>query len=658
MKLKIFSPSGEILYSTNPDELGDINGYSYFHEHVARGKTYTKVVKKDTESLEGQKVAVDVVETYVPIMKGNKFYGAFEIYYDLSSRNRELNDFIVISSIVTLILMFGYLVTLIYVILRSDKRNSEILLEHLPRRLSSPFYSILLITISLFVTETIVMLVISALPSLSVITRAVFDSTLLVVLVSPMLYFFMLRPLLVHITELAHAKQRISHMSLYDDLTNLPNRTLFGDRLQQAVLHAERYKRKLAVLFLDLDNFKRLNDIFEHRGGDLILREIADRLSSNLRSSDAMARMNKEEVSSMVARLGGDEFSILLTEVQTIQDVIQAAGRVKNILSKPMMINDQEVFITSSIGIATYPGDGQDADSLLRNAHSATYYLKNHGRNNFQFYEDSMNETAFHRLILENDLHKALDNEEFILYYQPRMDILTGNIASLEALIRMIKPDRGIIPPMEFIPLAEESGLIVPIGEWVMRNACQMRKSWQYSGLIDTSISVNISGYQFQRQDFISTIARILEETGLDPSLLELEITETVMMQGGRESLTILHQLKDMGVCLAMDDFGTGYSSFSYLKSFPLDTIKIDRSFIRDVTTNKDTAAIVEAIVAMALRLDLRIVAEGVETGEQLAFLKDQGCHEIQGFFITPPLPADAIYPFIMETSNRAHIIS
>ena len=655
-KLKVFSPTGEILYSTSKEDIGTFNKESYFHAIVARGNSYTSVVKKDAPSLEGQTVKADVVETYVPIMQGDRFLGAFEIYYDISTRNQALHDFIVRSSMVILMVMTAFLVTIVFLIVRSEGKTENPYLGGLPRRYSSPFYLIFLITAAIFITDTAVMIITGAFPHLTLITKALFDATLLVLFVSPVLYFFMLRPLLLHIKELGLAQAQISRMSLYDELTNLPNRSLFQDRLRQALAHAERYEGKVGVLFLDLDNFKRVNDIFEHRRGDTILKEIAGRLTSSLRSSDSVARQQEDESMPTIARMGGDEFTILLSRLRSSQDAIRVAKRIISVMAAPFIVNSQELFISASIGIAISPVDGKDVDILMKNAHAAMYHAKKKGRNNYQFYEGSMNSTAYRRLILENDLRRAIDSEEFTLYYQPRIEIRSGRVVALEALIRWLKPGGAVISPMEFIPVAEESGLIIPIGEWVLRNACEQMKAWHDGGMQDLCVSVNISGHQFQKENLAATLSRTLAAVQLDPKRVELEITESIMMKGGEDALSILQALKEMGVNLAMDDFGTGYSSFSYLRQFPLDTIKIDKSFIRDVTSSKDTKAIVEAIIAMAHRLQLTTVAEGVEQEDQLEFLRRKGCDEIQGYLMSPPVPPKEIPALLRKLSGKAGV--
>jgi diguanylate cyclase (GGDEF)-like protein len=449
--------------------------------------------------------------------------------------------------------------------------------------------------------------------------------------------------------ERKRTEDRILRMAYYDTLTDLPNRSLFHDRLSKALAHAARYSGTCALLFLDLDNFKRINDTLEHRIGDLLLKGVADRLSNYVRSGDTVARQAVSLLTNTVARLGGDEFTILLTEISTLQDAARVGQRILNLLAQPFSLDGHEVFVTASIGIAIFPSDGEDMNTLIKNADSAMYHAKELGKNNFQFYKQSMNDTALERLTLENSLRKALERREFLLYYQPRIDLPSGDIIGLEALIRWEHKEMGLIYPRQFIPLAEETGLIIPIGEWVLKSACRQNKIWQSSGFICTpvTVSLNLSGLQFRQKDLIKIIEKVLDDSGLNPYYLELEITESVIMKNPEATAVMLHQLKKMGVRISMDDFGTGYSSFNYLKQFPLDIVKIDRSFIKDVTESREDAAIVKAIIVMAHTLNLRVVAEGVETQEQLELLRGFGCDELQGFLFSQPLPAEEISEFL-----------
>jgi diguanylate cyclase (GGDEF)-like protein len=451
------------------------------------------------------------------------------------------------------------------------------------------------------------------------------------------------------------SNERILRMAYYDDLTSLPNRVLFQDRLKQVLTHAERYKDQFAVMFLDLDNFKRINDTLDHRIGDLLLKDVAKRLSGYVRKADTVAYQKKHAFASTIARLGGDEFTVMLTDIRSIQDAGKVSQRMLDILSQPFRLDNHEVFITASIGIAIYPFDGVDTDTLLKNADIAMYHAKEQGKNNYQFYKQSMNTSAFERLNLENSLRKALVREEFILHYQPRMDLKTGAIVGTEALIRWNNPEKGLIPPSEFIPIAEETGIIMSIGEWVLKNACHQNKVWQDTRSLKTpvSVSINLSGYQFNQDTFINLVEKVLDVSCLEPEYLELEITESVIMKNAEKTIILLDKLKRMGLSISMDDFGTGYSSFSYLKRFPIDIIKIDRSFVKDITKNPDDAAIVRAILAMARNLKLKVVAEGVETEEQLEFLREHRCDEIQGFLLSAPLSPEEVPEFFKGRKSR-----
>jgi diguanylate cyclase len=448
--------------------------------------------------------------------------------------------------------------------------------------------------------------------------------------------------------EHRRAEERVMRAANYDHLTQLPNRALFNDRLQYTIDLAGRNRRTAALLFLDLDNFKRINDTLGHRTGDLLLKDAAGRLSGCVRKSDTVSRYQVDLSNPTVARVGGDEFIILLPEVGQCEDTITVARRIMDAMSHPFFLECHEVFVTASVGIAVYPIDGKDVDALLKNVDTAMYHAKSQGKNNFQFYEQRMNAAALKKLTLENQLHKALERQEFLLYYQPQIDIRTGEIVGTEALVRWQHPDLGMILPDEFIPLAEETGLIIPIGDWVLHTACAQNMAWQAAGLPPVRVAVNISTHQLRHQDFISSVTRVLAETGLPSHYLELEITESIMMQNIDTNLGIIHALKDMGLRFAIDDFGTGYSSFNYLKRLPMDAIKIDRSFVRDITANPDDAAIVIAMIAMSHSLNLKVVAEGVETEGQRVFLREQGCDLLQGYLLSRPMPSAEFESFLL----------
>jgi diguanylate cyclase (GGDEF)-like protein/PAS domain S-box-containing protein len=429
------------------------------------------------------------------------------------------------------------------------------------------------------------------------------------------------------ITERKEREERVRHLAHHDALTDLPNRVLLNDRIAQAVSLAERNGTRVAVMFLDLDRFKTVNDSLGHGVGDKLLQEVSRRLKLCMRASDT------------VSRLGGDEFVILMPDMADPGDVAVAAQKILDTVSRPYNIDGHELVSTPSVGIAVYPGDGADVDTLLRNADAAMYHAKESGRNNYQFFTQDMNARALERLSLERSLRRALERDELRLHYQPQYDIASGRIVGMEALIRWQHPEHGLVLPGRFMQFAEESGLILPIGEWVLREACRQSRVWQDAGLPRLRVSVNISALQFRQADFVDTVARALSAAGLDARCLELEVTESVIMHDAQSVTESLRRLKDMQLELAIDDFGTGYSSLSYLKRFPIDRLKIDKSFVQDVTADTDDAAIIVAIIALTRNLGLRTIAEGVETSEQLDFLRQQGCHEAQGFLLGRPLP-------------------
>jgi diguanylate cyclase (GGDEF)-like protein len=422
----------------------------------------------------------------------------------------------------------------------------------------------------------------------------------------------------------------MSYLAQHDSLTDLPNRTLFSDRLTEAIAMAQRYRRNLAVLYMDVDRFKHINDSLGHDVGDRLLQAIAVRLYACVRSSDT------------VSRQGGDEFVILLSEVTHVEDAGVIAEKILNALKTPYRIDDHDLHLTVSIGIASYPEDGAEAEALMKNADLAMYHAKDNGRNNYQFFQAEMNVRAVERQSVENGLRKAVGRQEFVLYYQPKMNLLTNAIVGVEALIRWRHPQRGLVPPAQFIPVAEQCGLIVPIGRWVIREACRQARAWQDAGLMPIRVAINISAVELHDKDFVATVRSILTETGLEPRYVEFELTETFLLQDSNSTSLVLRALKDLGVGLALDDFGTGYSSLSYLNRYPIDTLKIDRAFVRDITTDVDDASIVRAVISMGRSLHMRVVAEGVETQEQLAFLKQQSCPEAQGYYLNQPVEAEA----------------
>jgi diguanylate cyclase (GGDEF)-like protein len=448
------------------------------------------------------------------------------------------------------------------------------------------------------------------------------------------------------------SKKEIHHLAFYDALTNLPNRRLFSDRLHQAVEAASRNNHLMGILFIDIDNFKRINDTFGHSIGDKLLRTVAAQLLACLRRSDSVSHEFGEEQMS-VSRLGGDEFTVLLTHLKKAEDAARVAKRILDAVSVPFLLGDEEVVVTPSIGIAVFPYDGDDVENLVKNADTAMFHAKEKGKNNYQFYTNSMSATAFERLSMENALRKALTREEFQLHYQPKIELQSNRAIGLEALLRWNHPEMGMVSPADFIPLAEESGLIVPIGEWVLRTVCEQMRSWQNAGMTPLRVAVNLSACQFRQTLFSQLVRRILDETRVSSKWLELELTESVIMDDIQTSSTVLRELKNMGVHISMDDFGTGYSSLSLLKRLPLDTLKIDQSFVRDITNDPDDAAIVDAIVSLAHNLRLRVIAEGVETREQLEYLRSRGCDEVQGFLYSRSQPAEQIERWLSEFNKH-----
>jgi len=433
------------------------------------------------------------------------------------------------------------------------------------------------------------------------------------------------------ITERKVAEERIQFLAYSDALTGLPNRRLLEDRLTQALASARRQKGRVAILFLDLDTFKNINDSLGHSVGDLLLQELAERLKTWGREQDT------------VARVGGDEFLIVLTELKDITDAAVAAERLLDGIIGEYSIRGHALNITCSLGISIFPEHGADAETLIKNADAAMYSVKENGRNNFRFFTEEMNAQVVERLTLENPLRQALAKGELFLMYQPQMDIATGGIVGLEALLRWQHPDLGLVPPDRFIRIAEKSGLILPIGEWVLRAACSQARKWQDEGLPAVTVAVNVSAVQFRQEGFCELIRRLLHETGLSPQYLELELTESLLLADADVTISVLKELKSMGVRLAIDDFGTGYSSFSYLRQFRVSKLKIDRSFIRDVAVNPDDAAITSAIISMAKSLHLKVIAEGVESEVQMSFLRTHHCDEIQGYYFCKPLTADKV---------------
>jgi len=450
----------------------------------------------------------------------------------------------------------------------------------------------------------------------------------------------------VDITERKVAEERVQSLAYFDALTGLPNRTLLRDRLSLALAGARRKKSKVALFFLDLDRFKNINDSLGHSAGDLLLKGAAERLKAWGREQDT------------IARLGGDEFLVVVNDVKDVADAAVAAQRLMDGLTAEMVIQGHSLSVSCSLGISIYPEHGTDGETLIKHADAAMYTAKDNGRDNFQFFTSDMNAQAVERLNLENTLRTALDRKELFLMYQPQMNIASRKITGLEALLRWQHPEMGPVPPDEFIRIAENSGLIIPIGEWVLRTACSQARKWQDEGLTAVSVAVNVSAVQFRREGFSELIRQVLLETGLSPQYLELEVTESLLLSSADVTLSVLQELKNMGLSLAIDDFGTGYSSLSYLKRFPVSKLKIDRSFVRDVALNPDDAAITTAIISMAKSLNLKVIAEGVEDEAQMSFLRAHHCDEIQGYYFSKPLVADQVADKLRAEHSEARVKS
>ncbi len=447
--------------------------------------------------------------------------------------------------------------------------------------------------------------------------------------------------------DLGIAREKIlelSHLAQHDFLTGLPNRLLLNDRTTQAISFAARYSTQLAVMFVDLDHFKSINDTSGHAVGDKLLQVVAGRIVACVRRSDT------------VSRHGGDEFVVLLSQVEHAEDAVFIARKILRSLAEPYLIDQKQLLTNASIGVSTYPGDGQDAETLIHRADTAMYEAKKLGRNNYQFFKADMQARVLEWQSLEGNLRGALDRNEFTLHYQPKIELKTGRVTGVEALIRWKHPERGLIQPNAFVPIAEESGLIVPIGQWVLLEALRQARVWLDAGLPPVRIAVNVSALEFMAKDFLSGVRAALISTGVQPQNLELELTETVLMRDAESAVETLHALKAIGVQLAVDDFGTGYSSFSYLRRFPLDSLKVDRSFINEISSGGNDRTILSAMINIGRSLNHRVVAEGVETREQLHFLQQQQCSEGQGFFFCHPVIADKFAEFL-ETGARESVV-
>ena len=435
---------------------------------------------------------------------------------------------------------------------------------------------------------------------------------------------------------------KMAHLAQHDFLTNLPNRVLLNDRIAQAITLANRHHTQFALLFLDLDNFKHINDSLGHATGDKLLQSVTQRLKDCVRESDT------------VSRQGGDEFVILLAENKNSNDAAVSAQKILDELKAAHHVGKHQLHISTSIGISVYPADGLDAETLLKNADTAMYFAKDKGRNNYQFFIADMNTRAVERLIIQSNLGQAIEKQQLVLHYQPKVNIYTKEITGVEALLRWQHDDWGEVFPDIFVPVAEDSGLIIPIGRWVLRHACMQAKSWQNKGLAPITMAVNISAQEFLQKDFVESVRAALIETRLQPQFLELEITESVLMKDTEAARKTLHQLKQLGVILVVDDFGTGYSSLSYLQRLPIDVLKIDQSFVQNIESAEDDGIIVSAIISMANSLNLRVIAEGIENANQLAFLKAHHCQEGQGYFFGHPLKAEQFSAHLLNNMSAS----
>ena len=455
-----------------------------------------------------------------------------------------------------------------------------------------------------------------------------------------------------HLEEMVEQRtQELAYQAGHDSLTGLPNRLLFMDRVTQSISHCQKSGRKCAVLLFDLDLFKRVNDTFGHGVGDSLLQAVAERLSASSRSTSIYPRYTEIMPSVSISRLGGDEFSFLISDLNNVHDSIKVIQRIIESVSVPFHIEGHEIFLTASVGVSAFPGDGGNAAELLKNAETAMYHAKQHGRNDYEFYAQEMNARAFEHLILENQLRHAVERDEFTLFYQPQINLKSGKVVAIEALIRWNQPEIGMISPMQFIPVAEETGLIIPIGEWVLNRACDQLSALHKLCSPDLRVAVNLSAYQFKQHNLTEVVTATLERTGLPARCLELEITESALMEDMSGTVLLLETLHKIGVQISIDDFGTGYSSLNYLKTFPLDTLKIDQGFVRDMLSDEQDQAIVSTIIALADNLKLTVIAEGVEEEAHVEFLRDKQCHIAQGYFFSRPIPFEELTEYLKKSS-------
>lgn len=798
-KIKIFTDSGLIIYSTDFEDIGEINKKNYFHTIVAKGTPYTKVVHKDSKTLEGRLVSRDVLETYVPIIIDGKFIGAFEIYFDITDHRQRLDNAVLKSSLIPLFLMFIFLMTIIF-FLKTEKTPIKSVQESLSKRYNSPLFFFFVSAIAIFIAESVLMLFLSTWRPSSIMTEALFAASALVMLITPVLHYALVMPLTSHIgrrnkvegelllaheeleqrvqqrtaelneanvtlkqeiaqslqyqeqiqlsdsvlmntiegimitdadgiiqrvnssfslitsysatevigqnprilksdrhhpdfyknmwgsitqtgkwkgeiwnrrkngeifpewlsitaikdlsgatthyvgvfhdiSDIKRAEEQLSHQAFHDALTGLPNRILFADRLETALTIAKRHHHRLGLLFLDLDNFKNINDSLGHNMGDIYLQSVAKIIKNSCREEDT------------VSRLGGDEFTVILPDVDYPKGAVTLARRILQSFSMPVRVYEHKLAVSASIGISFYPDNGENAEELVKNADIAMYSAKNAGKNNFHLFSHEMNEQISRRMILENDLRDALENQEILVYYQPKINLISGTIVGAEALVRWQKKNGSIISPVEFIPVAEDTGLIIPIGEFVFDHACQQAKEW-HDGGFPIKVAVNLSTRQFRDENLLNMVKLAIKKRGVSAKALELEITESLLMDHEENAIKVLYQLKKEGLTVAIDDFGTGYSSLAYLKKMPINTLKIDRAFVKGLPDDKDDIALTTTIISVAESLGLTTVAEGAETIEQYNLLRELGCTEVQGFYFSPPVVPETLTTFLQENKK------
>jgi diguanylate cyclase (GGDEF)-like protein/PAS domain S-box-containing protein len=722
-KLKIYSSSGETLFSTDKKEIGHVNRKDYFSRVVAKGKPYTKTVSKNTETASGSISKTDVVESYIPIMRQEKFAGAFEIYYDISKRKSKLDalvtrlHWIIFPSSLVLL---GIIVILSLKASKDYERLREAELK-LQRAYTEMEQKVIDRTVKLRQTNTqlkkeiedrkqyekqmiqaasvfentiegivitdsegIIQRVNKAFTTItdfkpeevvgqnfriiksdrhdtafyeemwaSLITRGMWEGEIwnrrkdgetyperlsINAIKNPEGKTIHYVGLFHDVTDIKRSEKKLRYQANYDALTGLPNRQLFNDRLKMAITHALRNELPLGVLFIDLDDFKNVNDSQGHYLGDLMLKQVAERLTSCCREEDT------------VARLGSDEFLLLAQFIRKEEPAAtRLAERIVESFKKPFILGDKQIYVNASIGITIYPNDGNDVETLVKNADVAMYRAKSLGKNQFRLFTDEMNREVMRRIALGNDLRGGLEREEFMVYYQPKVNIQTGIVSGMEALVRWNRMKKEMVPPGEFISLAEDNSVIFPLGEWVLSTACRQAGEFGVGCHRDLCVAVNLSVKQFRQDNLVAMIRETLNKTGLSPNLLTIEITENIVISDIEATIKTLKLLKELGIHVSIDDFGTGYSSLSYLKKMPLSELKIDKSFVDDTPDNAEASAIVKMVLSLARSLKLKTVAEGVETKEQLEFLHKEGCDEMQGYLFSKPLPAAEMATLLNE---------